>query len=85
MLCSVPSFFDSTGGAIGAYLDGCNEGKKAAFMTDNEVRTFFSASGRRTLMLLSLENKSFGGLMTWWYDYYLVINLFAEDIGTSEN
>ena len=39
MLCSVPSYVDGTGSATEPYLGGCMEGKKAAFMADDEGRT----------------------------------------------
>ena len=65
-----------------AYLGGCSEGKKASFMTDNEGKTPLDClhCEKHFDELLFLENKSFGGLMTWWYDHCLGINLFARDM-----
>ena len=64
MLCSVPSFFDGTGDAITAYLS-FSEGRKAAFMPDNEGRTPLECLYDKSFDgLLFLENKSFGG---YWF------------------
>ena len=80
MLYAVPSFCDDIGGAIKAYLGSCNEGKKAAFMKDCEGRTPFECLCEKNFDELSfLQDKTFGGLMIWWYGHCLDMNLFAED------
>ena len=83
MLCSVPYFSDDSGGAISiirAYL-ASEEGRRAAFMKDFEDdkrRTPFDRLCEKGFdELLFLNNRSFGGLIVWWYDC-LDINLFAE-------
>ena len=78
MLCSVPSFVDSTGSAIETYLGACNEGKEAAFMTDNEGRTPFDCLCEKNVdELLFLENKSFAGLVVWWYGGMIIVWISA--------
>ena len=75
ILCSVKSFHN-TSGAIRAYLSFCSEGKKAAFVTDHEGRTPFDYLCEKSYGdLIFLENKTFGGLLTWWYDHCLDTNM----------
>ena len=55
------------------------EGKKAAFMKDNEDRTPFDRLCVKDFdEMVFLKNKSFGGLMVCWYDC-LDIDIFAQD------
>ena len=68
MLCSVPRFSDSSGGAIRAYL-ASKEGRRAAFMKEDEGRIPFDRLFDRGFdELLFLKNKSFAGSMVWWYE-----------------
>ena len=86
ILCSLPSVFEGTGGAIKAYMEECVEGKKAAFIRDGEGRTpFYCLCEKHFDELVFLENKTLGGLMTWWYVHCLDINLFAENIDVRRN
>ena len=68
LLCSLPYFSGDTGGAIKAYLD-CSVGKNAAFMMDYKGKTPFDyLCEKRFDELLFLEkNKTFAGLVVWWY------------------
>ena len=86
MLCSPPRFSEGAGGAIRAYLSCTREGKEAGFLKDNEGRTSFQCLCDKWSFdeLLFLENKSFAGLMVWWYDC-LDINLFMEDVDVNDN
>ena len=79
MLCSVPYSSDASGDAIRAYL-AFEEGKMAAFVKDSEGRTPLGCLCERGFdEMMFLKNKSFGGLIMWWYDHCLGINFFAED------
>ena len=86
MLCAAPSLVDGTGSAIETYLGGHIEWRQAAFMKDDEGKTPFDYLFEKNFdELLFLENKSFAGLMVWWYSHCLDISLFAEDFDEKEN
>ena len=78
VLCSVPYFSNSTGGAIRAYL-GFSEGKEAAFKMDNAEKLPFQYLCEKSFDELPfLHGRTFVDLLEWWY-HCMGVNLFEKD------